>query len=688
MAETQPLTSNVNQLKDAFLKVNRMRLSRTEEYLTGEQAHFIEMLPLLFHINHPELPGYVSEGTAAGISQYSPGHSALQAIKNFFPKISLERRARHQMDIYSLFCMGSSGTIAYTRKSDFDIWVVHAPNLDEQNIAELTEKARCIENWAMQLRLEVHFFIMDAEDFREGKHDSLSSESSGSAQHYLLLDEFYRSSLLLAGRYPIWWLVPPEEEGNYDDYIDGLLKKRMVDEQDIVDLGGLSNIPADEFFGAAVWQLYKGISSPFKSVLKLLLMEVYASEYPQIELLSLWFKRTVYNGNRNFTDIDPYLIMYRKVETYLCTRMDSERLDLYRKCFYFKINVRLSQKLRRVNMDWRREHMMEMVKDWGWDEKKLELLDQRDEWRITHVLTERRLLIDTFTSCYRFLSKFARQHTEVSRLSQAELNMLGRKLYAAFERKSGKIDIINRGIAPNIVEHELSFYHARKKDAPDSWLLYQGKIETDGTQNQKPLKRTESIIELLVWCHFNKIIGPATALSLHSPERNMTVAELKDIYDSLERLFPGGKIPSTDFEDLSQPARINTACLFINTGLNARPAANSEDSYLSSSRSDALSYGAMQENLAQSFDLVLTTSWEEILIFRYQGIDGLFQCLSEYMRWAPLQSRIMPPAINVFSFSSAYANSIANRIEELFSSIQNTYYRHSAAEYIRYIIND
>ncbi len=686
MAETQPILGNVSQVRDAFLKVNRMRLARTVEFLSSEQAHLIEMLPLLFHINHPDLPGYVSDTTARGITQYSPGYAALKAVKTLFPKVKLERRAQHQMDIYSLFCMGSSGTIAYTSKSDFDIWLVHKPGLSRDKVEELAEKARLVENWAMGMRLEVHFFIMDPEEFREGKHDSLSSESSGSAQHYLLLDEFYRSSLLLAGRYPAWWLVPPEEECNYEEYIASLLSKRLVDERDVVDFGGLANIPADEFFGAAVWQLYKGIGSPFKSVMKLLLMEVYASEFPQIELLGLWFKRSIYEGNRNFIDIDPYLIMYRKIETYLCTRMDSKRLDLFRKCFYFKINIRLSRKVKQNNIDWRREHMQEMVKDWGWDEEKLHMLDERDSWRITHVMAERRLLIDTLTSSYRFLSQFARRQTEVSRLSQAELNMLGRKLYAAFERKSGKIDIINRGIAPDIIEQELSFYHVRKKDAPDSWLLYQGKIKSEGTNDKKPLKRTGSMIELLTWCHFNKIIGPSTALSLHSPEHDMTVRELKDIYDALEKLFPGGDLPYNDFQDLGQPARINTACLFVNTGLNSTPAANSKDSYLSSSRSDALSYGALHENLAQSFDLVLTTSWEETLIFNYSGIDGLFQCLSEYMRWAPLKSRMLPPAINVFSFGSTYARDIANRIEELFSSIQNTYYSHSAGEYIRYVL--
>jgi adenylate cyclase class 1 len=117
MAEIQAMVQSVNHLKDSFLKVNRQRLARTHDYLNTEQSHFLELLPLLFHINYPHLPGYVSDQVVTGVSQYSPGFGALQAVKSLFPNTHLERRASHQMDIYSLFCMGSSGSIAYTRKA-------------------------------------------------------------------------------------------------------------------------------------------------------------------------------------------------------------------------------------------------------------------------------------------------------------------------------------------------------------------------------------------------------------------------------------------------------------------------------------------------------------------------------------------------------------------------------------------
>ncbi|MDI9730628.1 hypothetical protein, partial [Stutzerimonas stutzeri] len=54
------------------------------------------------------------------------------------------------------------------------------------------------------------------------------SDDCGTTQHYLLLDEFYRTALWLGGRTPLWWLVPDYEEHRYDDYVATLLAKRFV----------------------------------------------------------------------------------------------------------------------------------------------------------------------------------------------------------------------------------------------------------------------------------------------------------------------------------------------------------------------------------------------------------------------------------------------------------------------------
>ena len=44
----------------------------------------------------------------------------------------------------------------------------------------------------------------------------------------LLMDEFYRSAVLLAGRYPMWWLIDEDDPETYAATVTQLLHQRFV----------------------------------------------------------------------------------------------------------------------------------------------------------------------------------------------------------------------------------------------------------------------------------------------------------------------------------------------------------------------------------------------------------------------------------------------------------------------------
>ncbi|WP_342590508.1 class I adenylate cyclase [methane-oxidizing endosymbiont of Gigantopelta aegis] len=131
--------------------------------------------------------------------------------------------------------------------------------------------------------------------------------------------------------------MPPEQDAHYTDYINHLLTNRFISDQDIIDFGGLDKVPADEFISATLWHIYKSLNSPYKSLLKLFLMEAYASEYPDTGWLANQIKRSVYVGNMDFDALDPYFLIYQKVENYLRLVRSQKRLALARECFYLKI---------------------------------------------------------------------------------------------------------------------------------------------------------------------------------------------------------------------------------------------------------------------------------------------------------------------------------------------------------------
>jgi adenylate cyclase, class 1 len=675
---------DIRSIEAHFLKINQERIEMTRQGLSERQAKFIELLPLLFHENNPALPGYINDETPAGISEYSPEQSSIKIAKSFFKSYKITRRARRIMDINGMYFMGSSGSIAYNSKSDFDVWLLHSTSLDADAIDLIQQKAFAIEQWAdEELHLEVHFFVFSAEEFKHGKQQGLSSESSGSAQHYLLLDEFYRSSLLIAGKIPTWWLVPPEHEQNHDEYIEQLDREKKIKLSNSIDFGSVADIPASEFFGAAVWQLYKSIHSPYKSLMKLLLIEVYASEYPSISLLSVMFKQASYQGIESLDDLDPYLMMYKKVEEYLMIRNQRERLELFRQCFYVKIKEPLSHNIKKKS--WRRELFKQVVLDWGWSEEQFKLMDTQKEWQIDMIAQQRNRLMNALTESYRFLSTFARQNTEVSRVSQTELNVLGRKLYAAFERKTGKIDIINRDNETSINYSKITIYQKKNKSGKDSWQMYQGHISPNISGDHKPVKRTHSVIELITWGFFNSIIDSHSAISLINHDA-LTVKELRQLLVSLEEEFPSRHLPEADFNDLNRPAHIQHACVYINVGYIPQAGSKDNVSHISSVRDNILSYGGQHNNLAYSFDLLICTTWEELLTFRFEGTDALLQCICEYLRWAPLGSASGPPKLNAFSYSSSYGPAITQRTEEIILDVIADFYGKQLHENTRYVI--
>lgn len=673
-------------IKTRFLAFNRDRLNRMRENLRGQQREILELLPLLFHVNHRELPGFVSDAAPVGVSDYAPSSRLLDGIAKIAPDFDYRRRALPRYDIHSLFLMGSSGTIAYSTESDFDIWVCHDPALSVVQIAELQQKARTIEKWAASLDLEVHFFLMNTDQFREGRVIELSDESSGSAQHHLLLDEFYRTGLLLAGRYPIWWLVPPEEESVYADYIGKLVSEGVVRENETLDFGGLPRAPAEEFFGGALWQLYKSIDSPYKAALKLMLMEAYAAEYPEVDLLSMQFKRAIHEGNADLTGLDPYIMLGAKIEKYLDEQRDDERLSLMRRCFYFKVNERLGDPDTTRNASWRREAMGELTRRWGWDTEYLQRLDSRRRWKIQEVLEERKSLVSALTLSYQSLSRFARAQNMLARINQSDLNILGRKLYAAFERKAGKVDIINRGISEDVKEGHLSI-HQLGNGRQGGWELYNGKIQIEDLNGSKPLKRSRSVLELLVWAWLNQLIDERTGFTLYTRDSVLSANEVRSIIRSLDQIFPGSLLPPSTFEELSQAPRLADFNLFVNIGVQPDTERLREGKHLTSNKTDALSYGGVCENQVLKLEQLVRTSWQEVLTFPYSGEEGLFECLAAYLRWSPPSSGTLPPRVKAWCYSSLQSMSVIRRIEELFTDIVDCYYRNNPHyETTRYIL--
>ncbi len=672
------------QLRARFLQINQGRLHRAMEALSTRQQLVLKLLPLLLHVNHPLLPGYVSASTPAGLSGFEPDDASLAEVQRLTRSFAYKpRRGQGAAPLHGLFLMGSLGTVAQAEQSDMDLWLCHSPDLTAQELQDLRKKCDQLENWAATQGAEVHVFLVDPQRFIQGAREAqLTSDDCGTTQHYLLLDEFYRTAIWLGGRTPIWWLVPVYEEARYEDYCRTLLSKRFVRADDVLDLGHLARIPPEEFIGAGMWQLYKGIESPYKSALKLLLTEVYASEHPKVECLALRFKQSVFEGRLDLDELDPYIVVYRRLEEYLSARGDHERLELIRRCLYLKVNKKISRPPTRGRAkSWQRLLLERLTGEWGWHNRQLSVLDSRSQWKVRQVAAERRVLVNELTYSYRFLSQFARSAQAGSSLNNRDLNVLGRRLYAAFERKAGKVEFINPGIAPDLAEDTLTLVQYHSPEAPSErlWALFNGSLGAQEWTDFAPLKRSRELIELLAWCHRNGVIDSSTRLSLHPGSSDLTEYELSNLIASLQQGFPL-PLPAVEEAALLRASLPSQVLLLVNVGVDPLKQHSQMNVHMTTDRTDALGYSGVRENLVLTLDQVVLNSWNELQISRYDGQDALLDCLRDLLNSLPPGNPL--PRVEVRCYCRNRAQPIAERVEELLRDLLDSYAEGRPSRYL------
>ena len=665
-----PSRREIRRLLERRARVAEERLGHIHESLTFEQSELFSLLPLLLHINHPSLPGFNGSDTPAGIAGYEPDRNALLSARRHARSLRHQRRPQRVPPILGLYLMGSSGTLGQDRQSDFDVWICHHPDLEPAQIEALQGKARLIEERAAALSMQLHFFVLHAEGFREGQNIALSDESSGSTQHHLLLEEFYRTGLLLAGRPPLWWIVPPEHLPRYRSYCDTLLRQRFVKTNDWLDFGGLEEVRLGEFFSAAHWQLFKGIQLPYKSLLKLLLFEAFASEFPRIH----WFAeqaQAIYHGEDELSaaDVDPYLLMMRRIESHLKKLGQPERLRLARRAMYLKSGVRLSSS----QENWKTVMVRRLCEEWGWDSGELINLDRHREWKLGEVMEERNLLMAELSRSYRLLTALAREHGPVDQLDMHELSLLGRKLFAALDRRPGKIDFVNPGLSDNLHEDEIWL---RRHPDTGAWQCHLSPPEHDSA----PAKAATSVTELLLWLSANGVIDQRTRFNFPPGDDASPDQEHLRILRALQQHFPPAQSLDASITAYARPAHGRQALLIANA---LQPIRSHPDGLLTvSQRADPLSFGSLRSNLVASIDYIHSNSWGELHVNHQAGSSGLLDVLCQHLNLFFAQAPDM--RLDCYCDTPGHGAAISARLGQLSHRIQAHFQHHGLAS--RYVL--
>lgn len=660
---------DIEELKKRIRRYNNIteeRRNNALQAMSSSGKYIFDLIPLFLHYNHPLVPGYMPGNTPHGIEYFKLSTSQQDYIDNLCNICSCPIETHIETPaIISLYCMGSTSSIGQNSLSDMDVWVCHSDELQQNDLNLLEKKCRIISDIANNSGVEVNFFLVSISKFRRFNDSSVGKDNCGSALHLLLLEEFYRTSLWIAGKKLFWYLVSKEYEKSVDQYdlfIDHLKNFKNIDWNEWFDLGPITEIPVKEFLGSALWLMYKSVDSPFKAVLKILLMEVYSNEYPNVKLIAFDIRSRIQSNDKYDLSMDAYYQTYLKILSYLKENNDFSRQIILRWCFYLKISNCINEDQNINNEQNKSRIIKEIIGILSKEKSELTALPEPQYWKIFANIKVYNYIFHTLLVSYYELIEFTKRTDIQGSINTKDLSILSQKLSSTFDYKEDKIKRINLNIAPKAAEEYVTLVFVKTgKINRSGWYLYTGYGKN--LVSQKCAYFHQNIVNVMMWGCLNGVIIETTKVFLHPQEDMRLVKKIPLVLNELLKQF-FDKTNSIHNDDLTGPCYMKTASFLINVISDVSSENNKDD--LDVNAINVLSFGKKKYSLVGSIDLIYLNSWGEYFVKHYEGKDGIISCFVDSLNaWHNNKEKLNDKNVTVHCFSSYLSGVIKKQFLDL-----------------------
>ncbi len=657
-------------------ELNTIRIKNAEDAMSENGRVIFSSIALYLHYNHPLIPGYVVGDVPHGISGFIPNETQ----KNYLYSLSSASGVNQEFinvdeSIIAVYCMGSTSSVGQGPKSDIDVWVCVSHHLSDERIVLLEKKCSFITEMSAKRGVEVNFFIVKDNKFKEPNIDSADKESCGSAQHMFLLDEFYRSSIYLAGKKLVWMVVPESEEYRYDDYVNNdLFKSGILSRDQWFDLGSVSGISSEEYYGSALWLLYKSIDSPFKAVLKILLMEVYSSEYPQTKLLSMEMRNWMQNNEGYSLKLDSYYMVYEKIIRYLKNHDEEKRMSLVQFCFYQKLYDGIRKIENTSAMTYRRSVIRGLLESWGWSKEERNFMDNRQKWRLAEIIRIYNLVFNNLMQSYQALLSFGIVNKVSDAIKLVDISVLSRKLFIAFDSYTGKIKNYNLNFANSLIEKNVSFVEVKNSHVcRDGWYVFKKSLETLDVVKSKPLMYFNDLANAIATVVENGLIGDNTAIEVHSKNPVVSEKKIRKISDEIKSFFGENEHVSND--TLLNPEFVKKALFIINATDDGTVSSDYHHVASGVRNVNVFTSGKKSQSMVSSIIVILQNTWNEKICLNYEGKDCVIDFISDFDKFfhrGADTSLIQTKVVNCSAHMWAYINTqMESLVDKLLQGVKN-----------------
>ena len=592
-----------------FFKKNKLSHLIALDVFVPKQADLFEIMPLLLHENI-NIPGYgtIEENCPKGIAEYLPELQTGRVAEKYLDKSAVLLRRNPGAFIEGFFTIGSTGSIAQSKDSDIDYWIcIREEFFSAKQKTLFQKKLDLLARWAEnKFGVEVNFFIVDVNKALHNEFGELTFESSGSAQARILKEEFYRTMIWVAGKIPLWCVLPVTVSKNYYSRINSLVKASFPNSR-YINLGDLHGISPGEYFGASVWQMYKLLNSPFKSVIKMGLLVKFINEYGRDPLLcnrakNLWMKA---GTHMMIYRSDPYYTLLRNLMDYYRDQGDRESTELIQVCFFLKMKFQKESDIQNTLFGLRGILVERCRKNWGM--KMEDVLDigrfQNWDYKRTVELSSKikRYMIGKTRAINKSFRNSFQKHSSIT---PEERTALVRKIVVEFGLKKGKIEKTLLLSRKDRHFQRLSLEYTGPNQAGSSWSLI-SKSSGSGYGAEEPLKTADRIETIVAWLVNNSFAADDTIINLVPNTTYVTIDDVNNLLVRMNKFFQPVLQQPVHFSTLLDNPAIVAA--FVSVNLYAPP----------------------KEQSFQHYCVVWVTSWGEMFTESVETKGNGFTCAGD-----------------------------------------------------------
>ncbi|MFH2092860.1 MAG: class I adenylate cyclase [Pseudomonadota bacterium] len=589
-----------------FLKQNQLSLLTAFDIFKVKQADFFQIIPLLLHTNI-QFPGLkkIDPLTPAGISDYTPSRESIEIIKKYIKFGNNDLLNSQTPLIEGLFTIGSVGSVAQTSDSDIDYWVcINEKQYTIQDLDRLDQKLRWVEQMAAeQFETQVTFFRVDILKARDNDFGGSSIESSGSAQTRILKEEFYRTMIHVAGKIPLWAVLPTAISLQYYNTILNYTGN-MPNLSRYIDLGDIHAISTSEFFGASIWQMFKWLKSPFKSVIKMALLEKYIYGYGKEALLCNKYKDEWMNSGAHLklAQNDSYYILLKDLLLYYENIKDSESVSLLLTCFFLKLEISKEAEIDNTVFGLRKFLLDKCMRKWGWDKERIFEVGNYKAWQYSQIVKLSMTIKKYMVKKYKTVNKvFESMFHGRSQISPEDRTVLGRKIFIEFSKQPWKVEKVLLVSRSDRHFQGVNLRYLNPTNTIGFWELF-NKNAKALFHHEEQLIKAKTIEEIGAWLINNSLYNENAVINLVPNPTYVTFDDIRKLYSAMNEFFAPNLNQVVSFDQLLMKSRV--VSLFISLNF----------------------YAPRQQSKITEYTIIYLNSWGEMFcqsVYKKQGFDNM-----------------------------------------------------------------